>query len=368
MIQLLLRTLLVERQPQPVASPAYRQTLLELPLRLLQQGGDGPFLELLPQLAQALRADRAGLLLPCSTGPGWRMLGAMVSDAPGCAEHAGELPAAGEVQLCRDCLERGRFQALCGLHQEEGRSALLLVSFASRPGIGQRNQLRDIARRLAEVLQAFAEDRRLRRRELSAERGVLARELHDSVAQQLGYLQIRSARLQSLLDDPAQREQASSMLDDLRDTLRSLHGQVRELISSARLTMDGRTLRQALEASVEEFSRSSRCVFSLDNRLPGNDLPAESELQVLQIVREALANVVRHSHARQVHIRLWPTCGGFEVEVRDDGVGLPEDLPGSGHFGLSIMRERAAAIAAELSIARSGEQGGTRVHLRWRRP
>ena len=104
-----------------------------------------------------------------------------------------------------------------------------------------------------------------------------------------------------------------------------------------------------------------------DSRLPDDGLPAQSELQVLQIVREALANVVRHSHARQVQVRLWPTGNGFEVEVRDDGVGLPADLPDSGHFGLSIMRERAAAIGAELLIA-SKDGGGTRVQLRWRRP
>lgn len=364
MIQLLLRTLLLERQPRSVAPPAYRQTLLELPLRLLQQsGGDGPLLELLPQLEQALQADRVNLLLPQRTGSGWRMLGE-VALCPDCPEHTGELPLPGVVQLCRGCLERGRYQALCGLQQEEGRCALLLVSFASRPGIGQRNRLRDVARRLGEVLQAFAEDRRLRRRELSAERGVLARELHDSVAQQLGYLQIRSARLQSVLGDT---RQAEVMLDDLRETLRGVHRQVRELISSSRLTMDGRTLRQALEASVEEFARSSRCVFSLDNRLPGNCLPAESELQVLQIIREALANVVRHSHARQVRIRLWTTASGWELEVCDDGIGLPGELPGSGHFGLSIMRERAAAIGAELSVEALQNRGGTRVHLCWSR-
>lgn len=368
MFQLLLRTLLVERRPRAVPL-VYRQALLELPLRLLQQAGsDAPLLELLPHLELAVQADALHLLLPQPSAPGWRLLGTAVgSDTGGCPGHGGEPPPPGVVQLCRGCLEQGRFRAICGLQVEDGRPALLLVDFSRRPGMWQRDRLRDITRRLAEVLQAFAEDRRLRRSELGAERGMLARELHDSVAQQLGYLQIRAARLQTLLDDPLQRAGAGAMLDDLRDTLRVLHRQVRELISSARLTMDGRTLRQALEASVEEFSRCSGCVFSLDNRLPANCLPAEGELQVLQVVREALANVVRHSHARQVWIRLWPTAQGVEVEVRDDGVGLPRRLPDSGHFGLRIMRERAAAIGAELAIEPAAG-GGTRVHLRWGRP
>lgn len=369
MYQLLLRALSFERpRRRPRQSPSSEQLLLELPLRLLQQAGsDVPLLELLPRLADALGAEALTLLLPHAHAPGWRWLGQQHDAQQACPRHAAELPVPGGVQLCRACLDTGRFRVLGGLQVEEGRPALLLADFARQPGEPQRVALREVVDRLGEVLHAFAEDRHLRRRELRAERGVLARELHDSVAQQLGYLQIRSCRLQTVLDDPQQREAAGVMLDDLRETLQVLHRQVRELISSARLTMDGRTLRQALEASVEEFSRRSGCVFDLDNRLPASSLPPEGELQVLQIVREALANVVRHSHARQVWIRLHARGGGVEVEVRDDGVGLPEQLAESGHFGLHIMRERAAAIGAELCIG-AADGGGTRVRLRWGRP
>lgn len=365
MFQLLLRTLSVERQARtPAALPAYRQALLELPLRLLQQAGaDAPLLDVLPELQTAVQAVSLSLSLPQNSAPGWRHLGKM-DDVGACPAHAGELPQPGVVMLCRGCLAQGRFVALCGLQREEGRPAWLRVAFPQRPAMWQRDRLRDIARRLGEVLQAFAEQQRLQRSEASAERAVLARELHDSVAQQLGYLQIRASRLQELLDDPQQRDSAALMLDDLRDTLQALQRQVRELIGSARLTMNGRSLRQALEASVAEFSRCSSCVFSLDNRLPGNCLPEHGEVQVLQIVREALANVVRHSHARQVWIRLWPVGDGIAVEVRDNGVGLPRELPGSGHFGLCIMRERATAIAAELSVE-ALVTGGTRVFLQW---
>nr|WP_024309119.1 ATP-binding protein [Pseudomonas sp. P818] len=365
MFQALLRSLLPMHPARSVetALPAYRQALLELPLRALQQGGvETPLRALLPLLKEALQAVQVSLLLPQAGAPGWRLLGEALPCSDGVHDLAKWSP--GTLQLCGRCLEQGRFIALCGLHYEQERVASLQVAFAQRPDARQRECLRLIGRQLAEVLQAFAEARRLRRSELSAERGMLARELHDSVAQQLGYLQIRSSRLQQVLADPQQREQADAMVDDLRDTLRTLQRQVRELISSARLTMDGRTLRQALEASVAEFSRCSSCVFSLDNRLPSHALPAESELQVLQIVREALANVVRHSHARQVWIRLWPSAGGGAVEVCDDGVGLPQHLPSSGHFGLHIMHERAAAIGAELRIE-PASAGGTRVLLRW---
>ena len=368
MLQLLLRTFVAERRPRGVpAPPVYRQALAALPLRLLQQaGGDAPLLELLPQLQHALDAAGLDLLLPQQGLARWRHLGAPAAlEADDCPEHAGELPLPGVVTLCAGCLAQGRYRALAGLYEEDRQAALLRVDFAHRPELWQRDRLREVTRLLGETLQAFAEERRQRRRELSAERGVLARELHDSVAQQLSYLQIRTSRLQAVLDQ-RQHEAADAMLDDLREGLRVMHRQVRELISSARLTMDGRSLRQALETSVESFSRSSGCVFSLDNRLPAHSLPSEVELQVLQIVREALANVVRHSHARQVLIRLWPQGGGAVVEVRDDGVGLPSLPPEGGHFGLNIMHERAASIGSQLLIESSPGQG-TCVRLLWGR-
>ena len=87
------------------------------------------------------------------------------------------------------------------------------------------------------------------------------------------------------------------MLQELCGGLSQLQRQVRELITSARLTMDGRSLRQALADSVAEFSRRCIIVFELDNRLADDALGPETELQILQIIREALANAVRHSHA-----------------------------------------------------------------------
>jgi two-component system nitrate/nitrite sensor histidine kinase NarX len=102
-----------------------------------------------------------------------------------------------------------------------------------------------------------------------------------------------------------------------------LQRQVRELITSARLTMDGRSLRQALADSVAEFSRRCIIVFELDNRLADDALSPETELQILQIMREALANAVRHSHARHVRIELRQTQDGeVSVSVEDDGIGL----------------------------------------------
>ncbi|MFT5782613.1 MAG: two-component system nitrate/nitrite sensor histidine kinase NarX [Pseudomonas sp.] len=341
--------------------------LQALPLRMLQRpGSEAPLLELLAGLAGCLRARQAFLLLPVAGQSTWRRIGEAhcMGDCP---LHAGNtlLPAAGSVVLCVDCLRVGEHRLICVLAMEEGAPGALLLEFSRMPSMAIRSELAEIGGLLAETLGVLAEDRQQRRRELAVERGVLSRELHDSVAQQLSYLQIRASRLQAILQTAEQDEVVGAMLVDLRDTLASLHRQVRELIATARLTMDGCSLRQALEASVEEFSRRSSCVFSLDNRLPAERIGHEAELQILQIVREALANVVRHSHARHVRIALLDSPQhGVEILVADDGIGLPEVLPEDAHFGLRIMRERAIAIGASLQINSSPQQG-TQVHLLW---
>jgi len=131
--------------------------------------------------------------------------------------------------------------------------------------------------------------------------------------------------------------------------------------------MDGRSLRQALADSVAEFSRRCIIVFELDNRLADDALSPETELQILQIIREALANAVRHSHARHVRIELRQNQDGdVSVTVEDDGIGLSPASGEDNHFGLAIIRERAASIGARLTIE-AIRPHGVRVHLGLRR-
>ncbi|WP_198665432.1 sensor histidine kinase [Paraburkholderia kururiensis] len=184
----------------------------------------------------------------------------------------------------------------------------------------------------------------------------LTRELHDSVAQQLGFLSLLVARLpqQGLRNDP--------LLAEIRAMTTRLQRQVRELITSARLTLDGRSLQQALADSIVEFSRRCGVVLELDNRLPHLRLEPGVELHIVQIVREALSNVVRHAQADHAWVVLRDGEGGFHVSVMDDGVGLGCASVGENHYGLTILQERAQAIGATLELG-SGANGGTCVSL-----
>ena len=351
------------------ADPASCERLLqELPLRLLSQPGDEPLLEWLDALRRLSCARDAALLLPNDGRDVPRQLGRMVEceQAAGCTcrDAPAWLPAAGCLTRCAGCLEAGRHRLICGIAVTGGAPGAVLLEFARAPSESQRRCLQEAGRLLGETLCMLAEQRARQRRELVAERAVLSRELHDSVAQQLSYLQIRASRIQMLIG--TDEAHAQSMLTELRATLQLMHRQVRELIASARLTMDGRSLNQAIQASVDEFSRCSGCVFEVDNRIHVGLLTPEAELQVLQIIREALANVVRHSHADRAQVFLLARPNdAVEVRVEDDGIGLPEELPEDGHFGLRIMRERAGAIGARLRIDRR-EPCGTCVTLLWR--
>jgi two-component system nitrate/nitrite sensor histidine kinase NarX len=265
------------------------------------------------------------------------------------------------AQACGPCRQRGVHRLLCALpDSDEPGSGWLMLDTSRAAGESWRRLLEETAQAVSVSVRLLCHTREQQRRHATFRHGALARELHDSVAQQLGYLSFQASLLQSQMGEPAQ---AAAVLQELRGGLSQLQRQVRELITSARLTMDGRSLRQALADSVAEFSRRCIIVFELDNRLADDALGPETELQVLQIIREALANAVRHSHARHVRIELRQNQDGdASVSVEDDGIGLSPASGEENHFGLAIIRERAASIGARLTIE-AIRPHGVRVHL-----
>jgi two-component system nitrate/nitrite sensor histidine kinase NarX len=228
----------------------------------------------------------------------------------------------------------------------------------------QHRVLASLAGQLGSALKISQRQREGRRLVLLEERGILARELHDSLAQSLSYLKIQAARLAAALD-AENGDQARRVLGELREGINSAYRQLRELLTTFRLKMDDRGLHGALEATVDELRRRSATEISLDNQLPASLLSPNEEIHVLQIVREALSNVVRHAGAAHAWVRLVLAPGGVEVEIADDGRGVEGGGQRAGHYGVSIMRERASTLDGKLSIeARPG--GGTRVWLGFR--
>lgn len=213
---------------------------------------------------------------------------------------------------------------------------------------------------------ALATSRRAEERHrlaLLEERSVIARELHDSLAQSLSYLKIQVTRLQAMLGRDPARPEADAVVEELKAGLANAYRQLRELLTTFRLRIEGRGLDTALQDTVQEFSQRCGVAIRLDNRLSGVELAANEEIHVLQVIREALSNVEHHAKASHVDIALWLAPGNrLRVRVEDDGSGIGEALSPTHHYGLTIMRDRAASLHGTLNVARRA-QGGTCVEL-----
>jgi len=212
---------------------------------------------------------------------------------------------------------------------------------------------------------AFATAKRSEERRgiaLLEERSVIARELHDSLAQSLTYLKIQVARLKLQLSASGAREQMADVVEELKLGINNAYRQLRELLTTFRLRIDGRGLSEALKETIREFSQRTGVEIGLQDWLLGHELDSSEQIHVLQVVREALTNVEHHAHARRADVRLTIEQGRIRVAVDDDGVGIKEKEPPTHHYGLAIMRDRAATLGGTLQVARRAE-GGTRVEL-----
>ena len=198
-----------------------------------------------------------------------------------------------------------------------------------------------------------------RRISLLEERAAIARELHDSLAQSLAYMKIQVSRLQALL--PAS-DAARPVLAELREGLNSAYHQLRELLTTFRLKMEDAGFHAALEKTVTEFSERGDIPIALEIDLRDRSLTPNEEIHLLQIVREALSNVLHHSSARRAEVSLTPgPHGQIHLSIKDNGVGIRKEAEVH-HYGLAIMKERARNLGAIL-VVEPREQGGTRVSL-----
>lgn len=209
----------------------------------------------------------------------------------------------------------------------------------------------------------ISHEREERRGALLEERAAIARELHDSLAQSLAFLKIQVAQLQVALREAPGADAAAQTAQELRQGVSSAYRQVKELIAAFRVRMGARGLGQALEEAVEEFGHKGGFTIALDDRLADCQLTVNEEFHVLQVIREALSNTVRHANADHVTVSLAHVAGGeVTAVIEDDGRGFAPDTARPAHYGLTIMRERATSLGGTLAVTPRPE-GGTRVCL-----
>jgi two-component system nitrate/nitrite sensor histidine kinase NarX len=225
----------------------------------------------------------------------------------------------------------------------------------------QRQLAETVAGHIASARARHQREAEQRRLALMEERSAIARELHDSLAQALSYLKIQTARLEHELrgqgDTPA-----SGVVTELRQGLNSAYRQLRELLHTFRLQLAEGGAYGALDAAAREFSERGGVPVTLSWEAPSHGLSPNEELHVVQIVREALANVIEHANASAASVTVSDDGAAVRVCISDDGRGLPCLSDDEHHHGLTIMTERARSVGGELTLA-CGIAGGTRVTL-----
>jgi two-component system nitrate/nitrite sensor histidine kinase NarX len=199
-----------------------------------------------------------------------------------------------------------------------------------------------------------------RRLSLLEERAALARELHDSLAQSLAYMKIQVSRLKPYAESSG--NEAAQILSELREGLNSAYRQLRELLTTFRLRIEGEGLNSALQSTVAEFSSRGDIPIALEVHLAGSPLSANEEIHTLQIVREALSNVLNHARASLAQVRVeCGSDGSVSAVIEDNGIGIRK-MAGTHHYGMTIMEERSKHLGGTLTVDSTGISG-TRVTL-----
>jgi signal transduction histidine kinase len=276
---------------------------------------------------------------------------------------------ASDPRVARDSLRAFGFQSYCGLPLRHGGETVGVLGVAALDAgkLSSGAELR-LLEGIAERLAMAIENSRLHGRVLDGavleERMRLARELHDGLAQVLGYINMQTHAIDKLLESgetPAARAELARLDGVARDVYRD----VREEILGLRVSLPRQGLVPALRRYLAEYEPMTATSLHLEVRedVESLELPPSTEIQLVRIVQEALSNIRKHAGAASASVRLSPDGEGLTVEVSDDGRGfdpLRSEPTGWPRFGLRTMGERAEAIGGRLELSSHPGQG-TRV-------
>lgn len=295
-------------------------------------------------------------------------------------------PARKKPVLCQYCLrERGHFfhptLPVAGEEHEipegVGCFCLPLVVLDRHIGVIQMQMPQNYAMRPADELLlngsaielAFAVDRaRLDRsatqRDAAAEseRSRIARDLHDTLGQNIAYLRLKLDELMMEENLDQRISVIHAQLDQMRRTADEAYNQVRSTLGDLNPSQSQALGRLLLRRAREVGQRAG---FAARLQQEGTPRPLSDTMrqQILYIAREALNNIEKHAAASEVNIRFRWQDHALALQISDNGRGfVPQTLTDDDHYGLAIMRERAQMIGGNLDI-NATPGGGTTISL-----
>ena len=199
--------------------------------------------------------------------------------------------------------------------------------------------------------------------EVIEERNRMAREIHDTLAQQFAgiFLNLEAA---NRLDNP-QPQNISEYLARAKDLAKcGLEDARRMLLGLRPKSLEGTQLCDALKELAKNFSRDCGIECSFCSRGRAHKIPQNAQNELYRVAQEALCNVRKHSGARSVSILLRYGSGGVLLAIKDDGQGfvVKKTEAGAQGFGLPTMGERANRLGGKMDI-NTGQGTGTEIRI-----
>jgi two-component system nitrate/nitrite sensor histidine kinase NarX len=275
---------------------------------------------------------------------------------------------------CNECVGEGCFVSSGNggysvkfpLVQDDLNYGVLVARVPYEKGIQQwqHDLIQSVADQISMALSLDRRSSQDRRMSLLNERTIIARELHDSLAQSLSYLKIQVMRLQKGYEKGIDEKMFQELIGELREGLGGAYRQLRELLSTFRLQIDGTGLKGAMISAFDQLNTRSDMQVNLNYQIDSVLLSPNEEIHLLQISKEAVQNAIYHSKGTRVDIDVLVQEGDVLLTIKDDGVGIKDDPGKLNHYGLAIMNERGRNLAGDICISRR-EEGGTQVEIQF---
>ncbi len=248
----------------------------------------------------------------------------------------------------------------------------LAVAGRATPGHGvvDLETLSSLANQAAIAIENDRLAAELRQLAIRHERERIAREIHDGLAQVLGYVNTKSQAVEGLLE-AGRTAEARTQMAELGKAARSIYVDVRQAIQGLTEPVgDEVELGAEIRDYATRFADASKVALALriEPDLDTGTIASPVRDEIFGIVREALTNVRKHAAAQRVSVVLGRQDDRLVVSVTDDGRGFDADHADDGpsdwpHYGLTAMRRRAAAIDARITWT-SAPGMGTTIELR----
>lgn len=257
---------------------------------------------------------------------------------PGLAVRLEQAPATGESSpWLQDYVRRdgGITPALCGIRRAEPSSDELAGFAVDLSGVVWNGYAQPLPGR---ILRLQDEERRR-----------IARELHDTTAQNLAALSMNLTMLPAAVPDRTGEiiEECNSLTEQCLREIRMLSYELHPPL------LDELGLESALRAYLDAFTKRTGIEVALDAANAGRRPDPSVESALFRIAQQALENVQQHSGSARADLRLKATSEGRELIVRDYGRGIPEDAVHSSGIGIPAMRERARQLGGRVEITRA---------------